>query len=695
MSDNYRDMKYKLILLILSSLAIFGVLVNKTIGDSAKTMVISEIAWMGTMASSRDEWIEFYNTSELQIDITGWILKTADGGLDIVLTGIVPAKSFYLIERNDDEVVKDIKADFVASFNNGFSNTGERVELYNSSGQLVDFVDASSGWPQGNASPDYKTMERIDMNIPGDLENWNTNDGLVIQGIDAEDNPIQGTPTNSGAVINPDNTKEREDTQSNSNIIFSEIFPNPQGSDAESEFIELYNADIKDTELEGWVVEEGSGARYIIGKKDFPTTVIPSNGYFVLLRKHTKLSLNNSGGDMVKLLNPRGDLFDIVSYTEDAEEQKSLNVIQDAERQWVWSETFTPGAVNVIKKTNQAPRAQFSFSQNNLKASVDASDSSDPDGDQLSYTWDFGDGEKGSGEIAEHVYSQPGKYSLVLEISDGINIAKDSKTIFFEKIVESKTYSRDIVINEILPNPKGSDLANEWIELYNKGNEEVVLGGWIISDAGIKSKYMIPEGTKVQQGSFLLLERKDTKIAINNTNDEIKLFHPDGNLLDLVSFKGSAKEDYSYNRTLDGAWAWSKRATPGGENIIEMPVESGTNIAKDTTTKRVKKEPVSSKKKLSLPQKPQPIVRADVNSKEIDNVKKNITAILSKEDVQTKTIMDTTVVDTHPKDVNLPLNASMATMLNSKDSALMLVAITFAGFIGSVGGVMFGRKIKY
>ena len=45
--------------------------------------------------------------------------------------------------------------------------------------------------------------------------------------------------------------------------------------------------------------------------------------------------------------------------------------------------------------------------------------SSDPDGDDLSYTWDFGDGsETQSGILVEHVF-EPGNYTIELNVSDG------------------------------------------------------------------------------------------------------------------------------------------------------------------------------------------------------------------------------------------------------------------------------------
>ena len=47
------------------------------------------------------------------------------------------------------------------------------------------------------------------------------------------------------------------------------------------------------------------------------------------------------------------------------------------------------------------------------------SGSFDPDGDPLSFEWDFGDGFTGSGETLQHTYTEEGEYTLTLRVSDG------------------------------------------------------------------------------------------------------------------------------------------------------------------------------------------------------------------------------------------------------------------------------------
>ena len=49
----------------------------------------------------------------------------------------------------------------------------------------------------------------------------------------------------------------------------------------------------------------------------------------------------------------------------------------------------------------------------------DGSGSSDPNRDELTYSWDFGDGNRGSGVAVMHVYQAAGAYDVTLTVSDG------------------------------------------------------------------------------------------------------------------------------------------------------------------------------------------------------------------------------------------------------------------------------------
>ena len=71
---------------------------------------------------------------------------------------------------------------------------------------------------------------------------------------------------------------------------------------------------------------------------------------------------------------------------------------------------------------NQAPAVQIAADRVAGTAPLRvrfSSAGSDPDGDALSYAWDFGDGGKAGGAKAEHTYTAPGTYTARVTVTDG------------------------------------------------------------------------------------------------------------------------------------------------------------------------------------------------------------------------------------------------------------------------------------
>jgi hypothetical protein len=165
-------------------------------------VVINEIAWAGTDASSSDEWIELYNTSTTAQDLSGWTITALDGKPTLTLSGSIAPLSYILIERTGDDTVSDIAADLVIPFSGGsLENAGETLELRDATGVVIDSVVCDAGWFAGSASPDYATMERIDALAPGgQAGNWASNTGLVTTGLDASQKALVGTPNYKNSV---------------------------------------------------------------------------------------------------------------------------------------------------------------------------------------------------------------------------------------------------------------------------------------------------------------------------------------------------------------------------------------------------------------------------------------------------------------------------------------------------------------
>lgn len=71
---------------------------------------------------------------------------------------------------------------------------------------------------------------------------------------------------------------------------------------------------------------------------------------------------------------------------------------------------------------NRAPNATLNVDKTQaaipMVVNFDAKGSVDPDGDKLSFTWDFGDGTSGKGETIEHKYEKAGTYLARLTVTD-------------------------------------------------------------------------------------------------------------------------------------------------------------------------------------------------------------------------------------------------------------------------------------
>jgi len=311
-------------------------------------VVINEVAWMGTKISYNDEWAELYNNSDSLINLEGWILKTADGTLKINLTGTIAAKSFYLLERTDDNTVPDIPADQI--YTGALGNTGEKLELYDGSGNLIDLVDCSSGWFAGD-NKTKQTMERKNSQLPGsDPDNWQTsqNPGGTPKAKNSLGVQIEKQLQESPQIKDKAQTVEEKPVEPEpqpqiypSGIVLNEILPSPEGPDEKEEWIEIFNQNNFEVDLSGWQIADTEGKTTIF---IFSTgTKISAKGFLVLSRPTTKITLNNDG-DGLNLIQPDGKIIDSVTYKK-APQGQSFNRIDS---KWAWSTTITPGSANVI-----------------------------------------------------------------------------------------------------------------------------------------------------------------------------------------------------------------------------------------------------------------------------------------------------------------------------------------------------------
>ncbi len=127
---------------------------------------------------------------------------------------------------------------------------------------------------------------------------------------------------------------------------------------------------------------------------------------------------------------------------------------------------------------NRPPVACFDIAAGNT-LNVNASCSTDPDNNPLTYVWDFGDGSSATGVNAIHNYSAAGSYVVKLTVSDGTTTSTLSK-IF---VVTQKPTRCEFQITN-----SWSGGFTGWFRVYNQSTNPI--SGW----AGV---IKFAEGTKV------------------------------------------------------------------------------------------------------------------------------------------------------------------------------------------------------
>jgi hypothetical protein len=327
---------------VVTPLACFAQMANQ--GD----VIINEITWMGSTNSANDEWIELKNTTDKDITLSSWVLKTSDEKIKINLTGSILAQGFYLLERTDDNTVPSITADTI--YKGSLNNTGQYLKLYDSSNNLIDQGDFSLKWPAGDNTT-KQTMEKTltgwqTSKKPGGTPKVENSSGAIIENSKSQTPASNQTENSNSQKIEasdptPSIEHSKTDVMYSRNVIINELLPSPEGADDTQEWIEIYNNNATTVDVSNWKLQDNQGTptMYVFAKN----TVLPAYEYLVIKRLKTHITLNNDQ-DKINLMWPNETIIDSVSYTK-APNNKSYNKTDSG---WQWSTTVTPGTKNSI-----------------------------------------------------------------------------------------------------------------------------------------------------------------------------------------------------------------------------------------------------------------------------------------------------------------------------------------------------------
>ena len=135
---------------------------------------------------------------------------------------------------------------------------------------------------------------------------------------------------------------------------------------------------------------------------------------------------------------------------------------------------------------------------------------------------------------------------------------------------EKKVYS-GVIISEIYPNT--SEGSKEFVELYNTTDKDIDLANWKLDDipdnsATTSSPIQTLNGTIPAKGFLVLDEGVSLKIGLNNDQDSVILYDPNGAIQSQVDYKNPSKgSSYMW---VDGNWVWNITPSPNAVNIVPV-----------------------------------------------------------------------------------------------------------------------------
>lgn len=318
---------------------------NDTPSVDFGSIQITEVDYNGyasfdsTPTTSTKEAIEITNTSNKTINVADWQLRILSGKTDKSLIlpneNLAPSEVFVFIRGLD--IPSNVKGlSYTGSLDNA---SGSFIELRDSRGVTVDSFNQFGKWSQ-ELSEKTDSLQKISHEWKSCLSTLGQINSCA--SLDSQE------PTEE--QVNPEESIEPEIPQ-DITIKINEILPNPQGSDTNFEFVELYNYGEKELLLDGLVLDDilegGSSEQSLTG-------ILKPKSYLLIQGKDLGISLNNSGDEVNLIHKQTQTSIGTLKYTQDQViEGKSIG---ELENQIHIFDIPTPGQKN--QPNPQSPKNQ-------------------------------------------------------------------------------------------------------------------------------------------------------------------------------------------------------------------------------------------------------------------------------------------------------------------------------------------------
>ncbi len=300
-----------------------------------------------SVTSASEEFVVITNNTPAEIEMSGWHIQYFSAAAtnfdtptrNILLNGALGAHASFMAASSGYKVGE---ADF--SFGAGLAASGGHIRLTSGSGAGEVQHDLLA-W--GNAI--HPETAAIGLAAKGQIYQRKTTTGGIF--VDTDNNSQDfnnGQGSNSSIPPEPVVTVPGSGTpapvepiNSLAYPVITELLPNPAApaTDAEGEFVELYNPNSEAINLAGYKLQTGSNNTYSYTFKDGS---LAAGEYRAFYSKNTKLVLSNTSGK-ARLLSISGKtVSETASYTK-ASTGSSWSLYGSS---WGWTTTPSPGEEN-------------------------------------------------------------------------------------------------------------------------------------------------------------------------------------------------------------------------------------------------------------------------------------------------------------------------------------------------------------
>lgn len=601
------------------------------------SIIINEVAWMGTLASTSHEWLELYNPTAGTVNISNWKIAAADGSPSITIpSGTTIASGEYILLSNGNAFSSDVTSTTTVIPYSGaslLSDTGETLFLRDASNSFIDASNGNGGvWPAGTltTASNHGTMERMGTGADTDVNwvtstdadnDWNKNDiaGNLIHGTPGYDNwgyTVTNTPTSvptntpiptNTFTLTPTITRTITPTAIDSKtVVITEVAWMGTLASSNDEWIELFNATNKSVNLTGWHLRSfraGSGNTVYMditftstscqgASNNFIPCVIPPGGFFLMERGRDDV-VSDIPADMIypaitsTLLSNSGEMlllcstYNISSGTCKASIPRLPSTVVDIAN----IDSVGKGTPTSSNPWSAGSSSSYgSMERKNLLSNEDTN----------WYTHTGGDPHWGEDANGREIKGTPKHPNWAFTVTATVRAT----------ITPTRTRTPApqpgpvLVLNEFVPRP-GHDwnsdgqvnTLDEFVEVINAGQVPLNLSQYKLDDyeqdangVEIKNGFSLPSRT-LQPGEIAVFYASDTGFFLSDAGDTVRLVKASNyTIVDSITYPAVSSLDVSYCRYTDGYGSWLNRCfpTPGRPNSLtgdSFPPDPGGAIS--------------------------------------------------------------------------------------------------------------------